>query len=774
MKKMTKGTAAAVLVAILALVALVFTYTVKIVRTTVSTTSTTVVEDSTEAEVTDEEETSDSSENALKLGLDLSGGLSVTYQIVDENPSQEDIDDTIAKLEERAATYNDEYSVYQEGDDRITVEIPGESDADQVLSDLGSPGSLYFIAETDEDGNANYSYDSTTGTYVLNDTIENLEANGSIILTGEDVEDASAGYQSNSTYGTNEPVVSISLTSEGTEKFAEATEAAYSAGESIGIYYDGEFVSVPTVNAVISDGNCIIEGMDSYEDANQLATYIRIGAINLELEELQFQIVGASLGSAALQNSMLAGMIGLIIVMIFMILAYRISGVAAAVALAGYTGLVIFLIWAFEIVLTLPGIAGIILGIGMAVDANVIVFARIREEIASGKTVRTAIQEGYSKALSAILDGNITTFIAALVLHFLGSGTVRGFANTLMISIVVSMFTALVVTRFLMNALYTLGFEDKKFYGEKKETRTLKFIEKRYAFIGVSLAIIVAGFIGMGVYSANGSNALNYSIDFVGGTSTTADFGQDYTIEEIEENILPAVMEITGDSDVHATNVTDTTQIVIKTRTLDQEEREALTELLVSEFGVDESTITTESISSTISNEMRSDAVLAVVIACILMLLYIWFRFKDIRFASSAILALVHDVLIVLTAYALIRISVGNTFIACMLTIVGYSINDTIVVFDRIRENMKGVKVQNEDAIREVANKSITQTLSRSINTSFTTIIMVVSLYIFGGTSIRDFALPLLVGMLAGTYSSICIATELWYIMKTRFQKKKA
>lgn len=723
--------------------------------------------------VTEEEDGTDMS---IKLGLDLSGGVSVTYEIVDDNPSQEAIDDTISKMEERAASYNDEYSVYQEGNDRITVEIPGVqgSDADMVLEDLGSPGSLYFIAQTDADGNENYSYTGAVeGGYELNYTIEELEANGSVIMTGQDVEDATAAYQTNSTLGNNEPVVELHLTSEGTTKFADATTKAYAAGESIGIYYDDHFISVPSVNSAITDGNCVIEGMESYDAANTLATFIRIGAIDLQLQELQFQVVGASLGSKALETSLIAAGIGLILVMIFMIVFYGISGVAAAIALALYTTIVLALIYLYEIVLTLPGIAGVILGIGMAVDANVIIFARIREETAKGATVHSAIREGYRKALSAIVDGNITTFIAALVLHFLGSGTVRGFANTLMISIIVSMFTALVIARLLMFSFFAVGVQDVKFYGKAKERKPLKIVEHRKIYFTISCLVIIAGIVGMIGFSAGSGKALNYSIEFTGGTTTTADFGREYTIDEIEAEIIPEVKKITGDNDVHANNVSGTTQITIQTRTLTDDERAELDELLADEFGVDLETIEGDSIGSTVSTEMRRDAVVAVIVACVFMLLYIWFRFRDFKTASSAILALVHDVLVVLTSYALIRISVGNTFIACMLTIVGYSINDTIVIFDRIRENRKALRTETPETLAELVNRSLTQTIGRSLNTSITTFIMVLMLYILGVASIREFALPLMIGFISGTYSSIFIAANLWYVMKTKKLTKK-
>ena len=710
--------------------------------------------------------------NSIKLGLDLSGGVSITYQIDDKNPSQEDIDDTISKLEERAQNYSTEYSVYQVGDDRITVEIPGVTDANAVLEDLGSPGSLYIIKEHDADGNANYSYDSSSKSFKLNYDVQDLIDNGSVILTGTDIESAEAVYQSDSATGSKEPVVSFSLTDDGAKIFADATTEAAASHDSIGIYYDDHFVSVPNVKSAITDGAGVIEGMGSYDESKELATFIRIGAINLKLSELESSVVGASLGSQALATSVKAGVIGLALVMLFMIVMYSISGVAASIALGIYITLTIAFIYLFEITLTLPGIAGIILGIGMAVDANVIIFARIREEIAKGKTVRLAIEEGYKKALSSIVDGNVTTFIAALVLMLLGSGTVKGFAYTLMISIILSMFSALFITRTLMRAMYAVGIRSEKFYGRAKERKAINFIKYRFVYFAISLVVIGAGIVGMIGYHASTGRALNYSLEFVGGTSTTADFGKEYTIDEIESEIVPEIEKITGDSAIQATTVDESTNIVIKTRTLDLDERQEMEQVLADKFNVDKTTITSQSISSTISGEMRSDAVIAAVVACICMLIYIWFRFNDIRFATSAILALVHDVLVVLTCYSLLRISVGSTFIACMLTIIGYSINDTIVVFDRIRETLKNVRTQDEAVLKEIADKSINQTISRSINTSLTTFVMVFLLWLLGVTSIKDFALPLMVGIVSGTYSSICIATNLWFSFHKLGSKK--
>lgn len=680
---------------------------------------------------------------SIPLGLDLSGGVSITYQVVDENPSAEDMSDTIYKLQKRVDSYSTEASVYQVGDDRITVEIPGVQDANEILEDLGNPGSLEFQMP-----------------------------DGSVFMTGDMVEDAQ-GATATDRYGNKQYIVSLKLTDEGAKIFGEVTSE--NIGKNLPIVYDGETISYPQVQSAITGGEAQITGMSSFEEADNLATQIRIGSLSLQLSELESSVVGAQLGSQAIASSLKAGAIGLAIVMVFMIVMYAVPGIAASLALAIYTTLVIATLYLFEITLTLPGIAGIILGIGMAVDANVIVFARVREEIATGKSVQTSMKIGFQKAMSAILDGNITTLIASVVLMALGSGTVKGFAYTLMIGIILSLFTAMVVTRYILYSLYALGLKSEKLYGRAKERKSIDFIGKKAVFFTISGIIIAAGLISMGVHSATEGKALNYGLDFMGGTSTTADFGKDMTIEDIENDIVPYVEEVTGDSDVQATKVEGTTQVTIKTRTLSLDERQKLEDTLAENCDVDASTITSQSISSTISGEMRSDALKAVIVSCIFMLLYIWFRFKDIRFAASAILALVHDVLVVITVYALVRISVGSTFIACVLTIVGYSINDTIVIFDRIRENLalKTGKQTAED-LREIANKSLTQTLSRSINTSITTFIMVVMLYILGVASIRDFSLPLMAGLVCGAYSSICIATELWYVMKVHLGKNKA
>ena len=707
----------------------------------------------------------------VKLGLDLAGGVSITYQAVgDKTPSAEDMDDTVYKLQKRVEQYSTEAVVYKEGSDRINIEIPGVTDANSILEELGKPGSLYFIRQTDDDGNQNYQYDSSTGKYQLTRSLSEIIDSGDAVLSGTDVTDAQAGYQSDS-MNNQEIVVELTFTDEGKQKFADATTRAYKNGESIGIYYDGEFISVPKVQSAITNGQAVITGERTIEDAKNLASTIRIGGLSVELEELRSNVVGAQLGEEAISTSLKAGIVGMILIFVLMIAVYWLPGVCASIALLFYVFLEILIINAFEVTLTLPGIAGILLSIGMAVDANVIIFARIREELKSGKTVDSAIRIGYNKALSAIIDGNVTTLIAALVLGLRGSGTVKGFAQTLAIGILLSMFTSLFVTKWLMQALFNLGLSDVKFYGVGKEPKKLNVLEHRKLFFTISACVILCGFLAMGINAGRGKRALNYSLDFVGGTSTSITFDKSYTLKELDDEVVPVFEKITGDANVQVQTVTGSNQVIIKTRSLDVSEREQLNQQLESAFGVKEADIQSETISSTISKEMKADALSAVIIAMILMLIYIWFRFSDWRFGASSVLALVHDVLVVLTCYAVMRVSVGSTFIACMLTIVGYSINATIVIFDRVRENVK-LMGRNAEII-PLLDTSISQTMSRSVFNSLTTFFMVFTLYIFGVSSIREFALPIGVGIISGTYSSVCLASAFYYELR-RISAKKA
>lgn len=675
----------------------------------------------------------------IKLGLDLNGGVSITYQTVDENPTKEQMSDTVYKLQLKAQGYSDEAQVYQEGKNRINIDIPGATDANAILEELGEPGTLEFADE-----------------------------NGNVLLTGDDVKTATAGMTNEN--NKKEYVIELNFTEAGAKKFAEATKN--NVGKRIFIIYNNDVISSPNVKEAINGGQASISPIESYEEANNIASTIRIGALPVKLTELRSNVIGATLGVEAISTSLKAAAIGIALVILFMLFVYRLPGLASSIALVLYVGLEIVLLQAFEVTLTLPGIAGVILSIGMAVDANVIIFTRVKEELGNGKATDKAIKAGFEKALSAILDGNITTLIAAAVLYLRGTGTVRSFATTLAIGIVVSLITALFVTRALLNAFYEFGAENPKLYGVKKETKIINFIRFRKVAYSLSALVIVFGFVMLFMNKKNTGYVFNYDLDFRGGSSTTITFDKDMSMAEIDEKVIPLFREATGgNASAQAAKVAGTNEVIVKTRTMTTEERTKLYNSIQDKFSIKEDKIVTENISGAVSREMKVDAVWALAIAIFCMLIYIWVRFRDIKFASASVLALAHDVLVTVTFYAALRWAVGSNFIACILTIVGYSINATIVVFDRIRENIQNGDVKKK-GLDYAVNEAISNTLTRSINTSLTTFITVFCLYLFGVSSIRDFSMPLMVGIISGAWSSVCIAGPLWYDF-VQFSKKR-
>lgn len=682
------------------------------------------------------------SASAIPLGLDLEGGVSITYTPNTEEPTEDQMNDTIYKLQLRLDDYGyTEGEIYLEGSDRINVDIPGVQNAEEVLLEMGKPGKLAFV---DEDGKT--------------------------WLTGADIANATPGEDTSGLV--KDYVIRLELNDDGEEKFANATGA--NIGRKLLIYYNDVMILDPIVNQKIDSGNAVISHMGSFETASKLASNIRIGALPLELTELRSNVVGAKLGKDAIDTSLKAGLIGILLVFLIMIVFYRLPGLLAAIALAFYASLTIVALSIFDITLTLPGIAGIILSVGMAVDANVIIFSRIKEEIGAGKTLKASVKAGFKKATSAIVDGNATTFIAALVLFFMGTGTIKGFAVTLMLGIVVSMFTALVITRVLLTNVVAFGIKSQKLYGVDKGHKPVKVAEKKKLWFAISVVMILIGLVMMPVHKIAGDDYLNYDIEFVGGTSTLVSVGEGNgydSPEALQEAVKDLVVEATGDLTPQFQNVSGKDQFIIKTTDLTTEKRAALSKALVTKYDISTDDITSDTISPTISSEMRSDAIIAVVVAAVCILIYVTFRFHDYWFGLAAVIALVHDILIVLAVYSVGSIPINNSFIAAMLTIVGYSINDTIVVFDRIRENMV---LDRKYSYIELINMSIGQTITRSIITSLTTFVMVFVLYILGVASIREFALPLIVGIISGTYSSIFIASPLWLIFKQKQMQKVA
>jgi len=706
----------------------------------------------------------------VSLGLDLAGGVSVTYQTVKEDPTSEEMEDLQTKLEKRATSLSTEARVYREGKRRINVDIPGMDDAKTVFDTLGDAGNIYFIYAVGKDGTSNIKSSTTAESgYELARDMKTIIEAGDVVIDGSDI--ASADPATRNDNGAIVYEVVLELNEAGGKKFEEVT--GYCAGKTYGsleniiaIVYDNVVYSAPNVKSKISGGSATITGSRNMEEARSLSTIIRIGALPIEIEALRSNVVGATLGSRALRTSLIAGVIGLALVCLYMIVFYRVPGVAASLSLLIYLGLMLAMLLAFHVTLTLPGIAGIILSIGMAVDANVIIFTRIREELATGKTVRSSVKIGYRKAVSAIIDGNVTTLIAAIVLYFRGSGVIKGFATTLGIGIVISMFTAFVITYFIMKAFYYIGIDKVGAYGVAKERKTLRIIQNWKKYVIISGSIIALCIVMLIVNKSSTGNALNYGLDFVGGTSVQVTFnGNAPSNADMERFVSDTISENATVSAVEGRNI-----LVVKTKSLNDQTLDTLKKSLMSTYQIGESDIETETISGVISGEMKSNAIVAVLVATVCMLIYILIRFSNMAFAASSVLALIHDILVVLCLYAVIRLTVDTSFIACMLTIVGYSINATIVIFDRLRENLGAMK--KHENLADVVNRSITETFTRSIHTSVTTLITVVMLIILGVESVRIFAIPMAVGILCGGYSSVCIAGSLWYFFKAR--KKSA
>lgn len=687
----------------------------------------------------------------IKLGLDLKGGLSVTYEIQEDDYSDKDLEDTKYKIEKRVEAYTNEYSVYEDGDKKITAEIPGVTNADEILEALNIEGKLEFL---DPDNYTKWSQG------------QEYEA----ALTGDDIKNATAGIDSDNG---NDNVVQLAFTDEGAQKFADVTAA--NVGKVVYIIYDNKVVSAPTVQSAITGGSAEINKIGSYEEAEQLATTIRIGALPLTLKQVRSNIVGATLGSDAISTSLKAGAIGIALVFLIMIIVFRIPGLVASFALAFYTILDLLVLNLFNVTLTLPGIAGVILSVGMAVDANVIIFTRIKEELADGKSVKQAVKGGFHNALSAIIDGNVTTLIAALVLGIFGTGTIKGFAITLAIGVVLSVFTALAVSQSLLTALVNLGVTDAKYFGVAREPKKTNFVKAgKFCMLG-SLIVIIACFCMMPVNNKSKGSPLNFSVEFAGGTSLTVGFDKEYSLSEAEKDIVPVIAEAAGigEAGISVQTVSGTNEIVFKMPELsddgtDDSQMSKVRSALTDKLGADVKEANV--ISGSVSSEMSKNAIFSVILAAILMLIYIAIRFHDVKFGASAVIALLHDVAMVFCLYIILRLTVGNTCIACLLTIVGYSINATIIIFDRVRENI-GVMKPKKVTYRDIVNLSINQTFSRTIYTSLTTFVTIFVLYIMGVASIKEFALTLMAGVVIGAYSSVCITGPLWYYMKTKLGK---
>lgn len=705
----------------------------------------------------------ESIKDTMKFGLDINGGVYVVLEADQEEVAKLSDEDLKQVMEQTRAVLNNrvnamgisEATVSIEGTDRLRVEMPGVENAEEAIQQIGQTAQLSFLL-----------------------------ADGTVVLTGEDVKDA--GIDTDTENGGYK--INLEFTSSGADKFTEGTRKASSGNVQVNevfqqvgvdktaivIMLDNNIVTAPTCNQTIAQASCEITsagGGYSKEDASNTAALIKGGALPISLHDITSSVQTATIGEDALNKSVVAGLIGLGLVFLLMILVYNILGLFADIALMLYVLIVLWVMVLMGTVLTLPGIAGIILSIGMAVDANVIIFSRIKEEIAKGKTVRVAVDQGFKNALTTVLDAQITTLIAAVVLYEIGSTTVRGFALTLMIGIVVSIFTAVVITQLFVGIIAeSKRFGKNKFFGVSEDgvpkkliKREFSFLKNRKIFYAISTCIIVAGLVFSLV------RGFNYGIDFTGGTMMQIDMGKAVSSEEVKDSLKEYDLK---DLSVVLSGKNNE-QVIIKTvNALDSEARQEVIRTLGDKFGITEKDVlASEEFGPTVGKELKTNAVKAVLIAAICMLLYIIFRFKSWKYGVASVAGLVHDVLIVLSFYAIFHVTINNPFIAGILTVVGYSINDTIVVFDRIRENRKlhHRKQSNE----EIINHSINQTIDRSVMTSLTTLVGMLALFFMVSTSIREFVLPLIVGVLVGTYSSVFLCSPMFYEMSKNDGKSK-
>ncbi len=692
-------------------------------------------------------------QDGIVLGLDLQGGSIITYEAdpsqINQNTLDEDIIAAIAMLRQRLDVLGyTEAQVYQFSDTRIRVEIPDLEDPLEAEKKIGSTAQLEFRDHT-----------------------------GKVWLTGDAVETAEPAYGPTDSSGMSRHHVVLTFNEESRSIWADATEyaAKQEAGDNyIALYMDGEPVQdeggnpiQPTVEERIdSDSSIVTFGStaSASESVKYFSSIVNAGKLPFALIRAQNTTVGATLGADSLRTSLTAGAIGLALVILFMLVYYRLPGLMASISLAFYTALVAIVLATLRVNLSLPGIAGIILSIGMAVDANVVIFERIKEELRSGKTVKGSVDSGFKRALTAIIDSNITTIIAGAVLLAFGTGAIKGFAITLLVGVVLSMLTVLVVSRLLLKQMVSLGVTALPFYGVKADRSEPRFhklqlnFTKNFKWFGLPSAIICLFAAVCLVLIPLGTTLFNFDIDFVGGTSFQLETGQNLTNEDLDK-IASLVQEVTGEAPSAPQRVGET-QVIVKTAALDADTEAAVLNRVKEEYpAINNDNSMSDSVSPSVGSDLRRAAILSVIVASALILLYITIRFQ---FSSglAAVVALIHDLLIILAGYVIFQIPINMNFIAVMLTILGYSINSTIIVFDRIRENKR---LMQKSSFADVVDRGIKQTMGRNINTTLTTLLPVICIIVIGVPSVRNFAIPLTIGLLAGMYSSICLSGSMWH-----------
>jgi len=692
-------------------------------------------------------------DNGIRLGLDLVGGSRIVYEAeIPDGYNQANLADDMnsvqkvirQRLTDKGFT---EATVTLTGDNRVTVEIPQITNPEEAVQTLGTTAQLTFI-----------------------------DADGKEWLTGSDIKKATYGYgRPTGNEVTDVHYVQVQFTSEGQKKFAEATGniAARTDGTNImAIVMDNQVISSPSVSSQIDSDSCVISGSFTRDSASELADLINAGQIPFSLKQVELRSVGPQLGADAMRTSLIAGAIGIVLVMLFMLIVYRIPGLVASIALCFYMVLEALIFSLVRVNLSLPGIAGIILSIGMAVDANVIIFERVKEELKNGKTVKSAIDSGFKRAFTAILDSNITTLIACAVLFFLGTGTIVGFATTLGIGVIVSMFTALTVTHFLLNRMVDFRIRNPKAYGlreRKEEKKHFPILKNFKIFSGISALLVVTGLVAL-ILLPFGKNLFNLSIDFAGGTEMEFNMHTEVT-QDVQTEVSGLFKDATG---VDASSVTSSgdgnEDVLIRSTSITSEQRAAVIDKMLEKYSLaDTDILNNNDVSASIGSDLQRSAVICSVLAIVLMMLYITFRF-EMTSGMAAVCCLMHDLLIMLSVYVWLQIPLDSNFIAAALTILGYSINASIIVFDRVRENLRTAR--RED-FASVAERSVWQTMGRTINTTLTTLFTIGMVFILGVPSLKQFTLPLIVGILAGGWSSVLLSCSLWNVFRKKFRKKR-
>ncbi|MGE5590854.1 MAG: protein translocase subunit SecD [Bacillota bacterium] len=656
----------------------------------------------------------------IPLGLDLRGGVRVVFEAQDSNlgPVNDASMDAATKIiESRVNGLGvSEPVIQRKGDRQILVELAGVTDPEEAVKRIGSTAVLEFRAP-----------------------------DGTVLLTGADVADAREALSQDASRGA--AVVNLEFKPEGAKKFADMTSKYL--GQRIGIYLDGNVLTNPEVQTVIPDGKAEITGYGDLSLARNDAILIKSGSLPVKLDIVENRTVSATLGADSIRKTVTAGVIGVIGILLFMVVNYGWMGLVADFALLVYVLLNLLALWGIDAVMTLPGIAGVILSIGMALDANILIFERIREELRNGKTVRAALESGFHRAMAAVIDSNVTTLIAAGLLYWRGTGPIKGFAVTLGIGVMLSMFTAITFTHWILRLLVNSGLGSRRFFGvregEKQHYPTFQFMKTAKTWITISLIVTL---VGLGSLAFRG---MNKSIDFTAGTYVQVVFDQPTSAASIRAALGAQHQGATiqGASD---------REFTIKTITMTDEESNALIKTLGDKVAK-VNTYSKDLVQPSISRELVNDAFWLLIVSSLLQVVYITIRF-EYKFAITSIVALLHDALIVLGLFSLFQLEVNATFIAAILTIIGYSMNDTVVVFDRIRENLK-LRKRGEN-LEDLVDTSVNQVVSRTVKTGATTLIAIVAVLIFGGRTVREFSAALTMGILSGTYSSVFIASAIW------------